>query len=87
MILHHTPKLEAIRQVTLNCQRRAAYEQRLRRNAGLSPSDPVSIPAPGAPEDIGIVQGNREDEFYHPTSWDLDGNDKQWAEDFSAGQK
>jgi len=82
----HTPQLEAMRQFTLNCHRRAAYEQRLRREAGLSPSDPVLIPPPGVPEDISIVQDRAEDDFFDPSStWD--GNDKQWAEDFATGQK
>ena len=34
-----------------NCQRRQAYQRRLRREQGLGPHDPVSIPALGVPVD------------------------------------
>jgi hypothetical protein len=34
-----------------NCQRRAAYENRLRQEKGLSSDSPVSIPPPGVPAD------------------------------------
>jgi hypothetical protein len=46
-----TTNLKNILTFCQNCQRRAAYEDRLRRENGLSSDAPVSIPPPGVPVD------------------------------------
>ena len=45
--------LRAISDFVVNCKRRQALERRLRREAGLGPFDPVSIPSGGVPSDFG----------------------------------
>jgi hypothetical protein len=44
-----TPLLKAFLRFCHNCNQRAAYENMLRREQGLAPNDPVSIPPPGVP--------------------------------------
>jgi len=45
------PHLVALLEFGKNCQRRARYERRLRRQRGLKDSDAVPIPPPGVPID------------------------------------
>lgn len=44
--------LQAISDFVTNCRRRQAYERRIRRESGLGPNDPVSIPRGGVPRDF-----------------------------------
>jgi hypothetical protein len=46
-----TTNLKNVLAFCQNCQRRAAYEDRLRQEQGLSRDSPVSIPPPGVPVD------------------------------------
>uniref|UniRef100_A0A7S4MT16 Uncharacterized protein n=1 Tax=Odontella aurita TaxID=265563 RepID=A0A7S4MT16_9STRA len=43
------PTIDAIREFVSNCQRRAIYEDQLRKERTLTSSDPVSVPWPGVP--------------------------------------
>ena len=57
--------LRAISDFVANCKKRQAFERILRREAGLGPSDPVSIPSGGVPRDVvddydGEVAGGME---------------------------
>jgi hypothetical protein len=45
------PVLKNIESMVHNCQRRQAFEERLRNDRGLHPGVPVSIPPPGVPAD------------------------------------
>ena len=45
--------LRAISDFVVNCKRRQALERTIRREAGLGPFDPVSIPSGGVPRDFG----------------------------------
>lgn len=46
---HQNQSLDAIRDFVSNCQKRSAYEDQLRKERHLTPSDPVSVPWPGVP--------------------------------------
>ncbi|KAI2507852.1 hypothetical protein MHU86_6632 [Fragilaria crotonensis] len=51
--------LEGAYRFSTNCQKRQAYERKLRLEQGLAPSDPVSIPKGGVPSDIELEdEGN-----------------------------
>ena len=56
-VLDHaqTKQLQAVLQFAQNCQRRAAYEQQLRQEKGMSsPHFPVDVPKGGVPPDFPI---------------------------------
>jgi len=68
-------RLITISRFVQNCRRRAEYEKKLRAESGLSPDEPVSIPAPGVPSDLELPSDGDEpkenisksfDEFYQP---------------------
>ena len=44
--------LSAIQEFVANCRKRQAFERRLRRDSGMGPNDPVSIPSGGVPRDF-----------------------------------
>jgi hypothetical protein len=70
-----TPLLKAFLRFCHNCNQRAAYEDMLRREQGLAPSDPVSIPPPGVPSNT-----IPKDMMGHPGSvW---GEDSSELDDF-----
>jgi hypothetical protein len=48
------PVLKSIESMAQNCQRRQALERRIRRDRGLDPHVPVSIPPPGVPADYPV---------------------------------
>jgi hypothetical protein len=48
------PVLRNIELVVQNCQRRQAFERRIRNDRGLDPHVPVSIPPPGVPADYSM---------------------------------
>lgn len=45
-----------------NCRKRHAYEDQLRQQQGLGANEPVTIPAPGVPEDIIMIGDTEEDD-------------------------
>lgn len=51
-----------MRNLVMNCQRRAMYEDSLRKEHGLSKSKPVDIPMPGIAQRFAI----HKDFFYQP---------------------
>ena len=57
---HDNPYLEAAYRFSTNCQKRQAYERKLRFEQGLTPGDPVPIPTGGVPSDIELED---EDNF------------------------
>jgi hypothetical protein len=46
-----------------NCQRRAAYEQQLRQEKGVSASEPIDVPPPGVPAAFPIDSSLGQGEF------------------------
>ena len=52
-----SPILKNLSTFCRNCERRAAYEQKLRSENGLPPGAPVSIPPPGVPTDYMLKEG------------------------------
>jgi DNA-binding protein Fis len=63
MALHdpETPALKCLLDFCTNCQRRAAYEDLLRRERGLPPDEPIAIPPPGVPLDVAFTQLSMSD--------------------------
>ena len=87
--------LKGLLQFCHNCQLRAAYEQQLRQQLGLSNSDPVSIPSPGVPEttdtplfpdfaagSMSESGGESANDFYDPRDEEND-----WADPFVTDQE
>lgn len=86
-----------------NCQRRAAYEELLRRENGLNANDRVIIPPPGVPSDIPFsdlmissdTKGVWDDgtsqsspDFYDAeNNFNITNNDNEWAESFVSDQE
>lgn len=52
--------LLALAKFSRNCRKRHAYEDQLRQQQGLGPNAPVTIPAPGVPEDIMMTEGEEQ---------------------------
>jgi hypothetical protein len=82
-----SPYLQSVYGMAKNCQRRKAYENKLREEQGLSPDASVAIPPPGVPLDTNFDE-------YTPNKDDfaIEGDEKmfddtRWAEDFVTDQK
>jgi hypothetical protein len=83
-----SPMLQNIGLFVQNCQRRQAFEQRIRKDHGLDPLASVSIPPPGVPADYPIAGLETDSSFYEPPTLfvtDLDEKKlKKWIEDIVA---
>jgi DNA-binding protein Fis len=98
-----TPALKCLLDFCTNCQRRAAYEDLLRRDRGLPPNEPISIPPPGVPLDVAFTELSMSDDDTKGAGWDSSDTDEfgtgslnedidsmnltDWAEDFVADQE
>jgi hypothetical protein len=81
-----------VRTFVRNCELREAYEQKLRKEKGLSDDAPVSIPDPGVPMDYTLKEnaytltGDDNDEASALVASDTN-NDKDWAKSLVADQE
>ena len=98
-----TKQLQAVLQFAQNCQRRAAYENRLRQEKGVGLHYPVDVPAPGVPPDYpldeNVADGGgmlmSDDHHQATTSSDFDFYDPRqeeegteaWADNFTDDRK
>ena len=55
---HDNLPLEGIHRFSINCQKRQAFEQKLREEQGLRSGEPVSIPSGGVPRDFEPEDGD-----------------------------
>ena len=87
-----TMQLQAVLKFAENCRRRADYEAHLRREKGLGPQVPVSVPAPGVPIDFPFTEdlpnetagGQNDFDSYHPTKQE---GSEEWADSFAENGK